>query len=155
MRDGSAQRLDQPLRINKKAPSRPERETSVQALTEGTVVLRNAASEPHVCGVARMLAKMGAEISGVGSNTMTIRGVPALKGCDHTIDSDYLEIGSFVGLAAVTNSAITIERVGENRAADGSYRVLVRGTELVPGSRIITTQLPKAISGLRVEPIAS
>ncbi len=51
--------------------------------------------------------------------------------------------------------AITIERVGENRADDGSYRVLVRGAELLPGSRIITTQLPKAIGGLAVQPIAS
>lgn len=81
------------------------------ALTNGLVTLRNAASEPHVCGLARMLVQMGAEISGVGSNTLTIRGVDALKGCDHTIDSDYLEIGSFLGLAAVTNSPLTIERV--------------------------------------------
>ncbi len=81
------------------------------ALTNGLVTLRNAASEPHVCGLARMLVQMGAEISGVGSNTLTIRGVESLKGCDHTIDSDYLEIGSFLGLAAVTNSPLTIERV--------------------------------------------
>ncbi len=81
------------------------------AMTPGVTILRNAASEPHVCGLARMLQAMGAEISGVGSNTLTIHGVSQLKGCDHTIESDYLEIGSFVGLAAVTDSDLTIERV--------------------------------------------
>lgn len=81
------------------------------ALTPGTTILRNAASEPHVCGLARMLKSMGAEISGIGSNTLVIHGVPRLSGCDHAIESDYLEIGSFVGLAAVTNSDLTIERV--------------------------------------------
>lgn len=81
------------------------------ALTPGTTVLHNAASEPHVCGLARMLRSMGAEISGIGTNTLVIHGVSRLGGCDHTIDSDYLEIGSFVGLAAVTDSDLTIERV--------------------------------------------
>lgn len=81
------------------------------ALTPGTTVLRNAASEPHVCGLARMLKSMGAEISGIGSNTLVIHGVTKLHGCDHTIESDYLEIGSFIGLAAVTDSDLTIERV--------------------------------------------
>jgi UDP-N-acetylglucosamine 1-carboxyvinyltransferase len=81
------------------------------SLAQGTTILRNAASEPHVCGLARMLKSMGAEISGIGSNTLVVHGVDRLGGCDHTIESDYLEIGSFIGLAAVTNSDLTIERV--------------------------------------------
>ena len=81
------------------------------ALTPGKTILRNAAGEPHVCGLAKMLTKMGAEITGIGSNTLTIIGTSRLRGCEHTIDSDYLEIGSFIGLAAVTGAALTIERV--------------------------------------------
>lgn len=81
------------------------------ALTPGTTIIRNAAGEPHVCGLARMLVSMGAQIAGIGSNTLVIEGVKRLRGCDHTIDSDYLEIGSFIGLAAVTDSDLTIARV--------------------------------------------
>ena len=81
------------------------------SLARGTTVIRNAACEPHVCALARMLVKMGAKIDGIGSNTLTIEGVDRLGGCDHTIESDYLEIGSFIGLAAVTRSPLTIERI--------------------------------------------
>lgn len=81
------------------------------ALAKGTTVLRNAASEPHVCGLARMLVAMGAHITGIGSNTLTIEGRDRLGGCEHRIQSDYLETGSFIGLAAVTGSALTIRDV--------------------------------------------
>jgi UDP-N-acetylglucosamine 1-carboxyvinyltransferase len=81
------------------------------ALAKGTTIIRNAACEPHVCGLARMLVAMGAHIDGIGSNTLTIEGVDRLGGCEHTIESDYLEIGSFIGLAAVTKSPLTIERI--------------------------------------------
>ncbi|MFN3198460.1 MAG: UDP-N-acetylglucosamine 1-carboxyvinyltransferase [Bradymonadia bacterium] len=81
------------------------------SLAHGTTILRNAASEPHVCGLARMLNNMGAHIEGIGTNTLTIHGVPHLKGTTHTIDSDYLEIGSLIGLAAVTNSDLVIEHI--------------------------------------------
>ncbi len=81
------------------------------SLAKGTTTLRNAASEPHVCALARMLVKMGAEIEGIGSNTLTIHGVDRLRGVEHEIESDYLEIGSFMGLAAVTGSALTINKV--------------------------------------------
>ncbi len=81
------------------------------ALATGTTVLRNAASEPHVSNLARMLVSMGAQIDGIGTNTLTIHGRDHLGGTEHSIGSDYLEIGSFMGLAAVTGSAITIDRV--------------------------------------------
>ena len=80
-------------------------------LARGTTIIRNAACEPHVCALARMLVSMGAHIEGIGSNTLTIEGVDRLGGCEHTIESDYLEIGSFIGLAAVTKSPLTINRV--------------------------------------------
>ena len=76
----------------------------------GTTVLRNAASEPHVQDLARFLAAMGAKIDGIGSNTMTVEG-GTLRAAPHTIGPDHIEIGSFIGLAAVTNGAITIDGV--------------------------------------------
>src|SRR4051812_10527536 len=79
---------------------------------EGTTVLRNAASEPHVQDLARFLVAMGASIEGIGTNTITIHGGRPLHGCTHEIGPDHIEVGSFIGLAAVTRSEITIERAG-------------------------------------------
>src|SRR5436189_190351 len=79
----------------------------------GTTVLRNAASEPHVQDLARFLVSLGAAIDGIGSNTLTIDGGRPLKagGAPHTVGPDHIEIGSFIGLAAVTGGAITIDGV--------------------------------------------
>jgi UDP-N-acetylglucosamine 1-carboxyvinyltransferase len=81
------------------------------ARAQGTTVLRNAASEPHVQDLARCLVGMGAQIDGIGTNTLTVQGVPALHGALHTVGPDHIEIGSFIGLAAVTGGAVTIEGV--------------------------------------------
>jgi UDP-N-acetylglucosamine 1-carboxyvinyltransferase len=78
---------------------------------KGRTILRNAASEPHVQDLANLLVQMGAHIDGIGSNTYTIEGGRALSGTDFTIGPDHIEIASFLGLAAVTDSAITIEGV--------------------------------------------
>ncbi len=77
-------------------------------LAKGHTILRNVASEPHVCGLARLLVSMGAKISGIGTNVLEIDGVESLHGAHHHIGSDYLEIGSLIGLAAVTHSELTI-----------------------------------------------
>ena len=79
------------------------------ALARGTTTIMNAACEPHVQGLCRMLVSMGAEVTGIGTNTIRITGTDRLRGTTHTIGPDYLEIGSFMGLAAVTNSDITLE----------------------------------------------
>ncbi len=84
------------------------------ALAEGTVVLRNVAMEPHVQGLCRMLTAMGAHIEGIGTPILTITGVPRLGGCQHSIGPDYLEVGSFVGLAAVTRGDLSIEGVRQD-----------------------------------------
>ncbi len=81
------------------------------ALAKGTTILRNAACEPHVQQLCRLLVQMGSSIQGIGTNTLTIEGRDSLGGADHRIQSDYLEIGSFIGLAAATRSPITINRV--------------------------------------------
>jgi len=79
----------------------------------GTTVLRNAASEPHVQDLARFLSGMGARIDGVGTNTLTVEGGAPLTGgaAPFTVGPDHIEIGSFIGLAAATNGAVTIDGV--------------------------------------------
>ena len=78
---------------------------------KGRTMLRNAACEPHVQDLARALVAMGAQIDGIGSNIYTIEGGRPLGGAAYTIGPDHIEIGSFIGLAAVTNGAITIDPV--------------------------------------------
>ena len=115
------------------------------ALAQGTTIYRNAASEPHVQELCELLNLMGARIEGIGSNTLTIHGVDTLHGAEFTIGPDYLEIGSFIGLAAITGGEITIrnaapqhlamirlvfERLGIKFAAQGEDVVVPRGQSL-------------------------
>jgi len=78
-------------------------------LAKGTTTIFNAACEPYVQQLCKMLIRMGARIDGVGSNLITVKGVPMLHGCDHTMLSDMIEVGSFIGLAAMTQSEILIK----------------------------------------------
>jgi UDP-N-acetylglucosamine 1-carboxyvinyltransferase len=80
-------------------------------LAKGVTTLYNAACEPYIQQLCRMLCSMGAKISGIGSNLLTIEGVHSLKGCHHTLLPDMIEVGSFIGMAALTNSEITIQQV--------------------------------------------
>ena len=78
----------------------------------GTTTLRNAASEPHVQDLAHFLAALGARIDGIGTNTMIVHGPAALHSATHTIGPDHIEVGSLIGLAAVTRSPLRIVRAG-------------------------------------------
>ncbi len=80
-------------------------------LAKGTTTIYNAACEPYLQQLCKMLNSMGAKISGVGSNLLTIEGVEELGGCEHTVLPDMIEIGSWIGLAAMTRSEITIKDV--------------------------------------------
>jgi len=80
-------------------------------LAKGKTVIYNAACEPYVQQLCKMLNNMGAKISGVGSNLLTIEGVESLHGCQHRILPDMIEVGSFIGMAAITKSEITIKDV--------------------------------------------
>ncbi len=104
----------------------------------GTTILRNAASEPHVQDLARFLVSLGAAIEGIGSNTLTIAGGQPLKAAAHTVGPDHIEVGSFIGLAAVTGGSVTIDGVrGDDLQATllGFERLGVRprleGTKLI------------------------
>jgi UDP-N-acetylglucosamine 1-carboxyvinyltransferase len=78
-------------------------------LTKGNTIIYNAACEPYLQQLSKMLVRMGAKIDGIGSNLLTIKGVEKLHGCEHTMLPDMIEIGSFIGLAAMTQSEITIK----------------------------------------------
>ncbi|RMF39091.1 MAG: UDP-N-acetylglucosamine 1-carboxyvinyltransferase [Chloroflexi bacterium] len=78
-------------------------------MAQGTTVIRNAASEPHVQDLCHFLNRLGAQIEGIGSNVLTIQGVDRLRGGEYTIGADYLEVASFIAAAAVTDGEITIK----------------------------------------------
>jgi UDP-N-acetylglucosamine 1-carboxyvinyltransferase len=113
------------------------------ALTRGPTVIRNAASEPHVQDLARMLEQMGAAIDGIGSNVMTVHGTGALRGCTHAIAPDHIEIGSFMALAGVTGGELVVKdtRPEDLRMIRMVFERLglrseLRGTEvIVPGNQ--------------------
>ena len=95
-------------------PSVTGTENAIMAAVAATghTVLHNAASEPHVQDLCRMLVAMGATITGIGSNVLVIEGGARLKGCTHMIGPDHIEVGSFIGLAAVTRSELRIADAG-------------------------------------------
>jgi UDP-N-acetylglucosamine 1-carboxyvinyltransferase len=116
------------------------------ALIDGTTVIRNAACEPHVQDVARMLNKMGAAIEGIGSNVMQVHGMGRLGGCEHTVSPDHIEIASFMALAGVTGGELRIQscvpddmrmirlvfaRLGLHSELDGDDCVVPGGQKLV------------------------
>ncbi len=85
-------------------------------VAEGKTRIYNAACEPYIQQLCRLLNRMGAKISGVGSNLLTVQGVPrnSFKGCEHTILADMIEVGSFIGMAAMTGGDITIKKCNVN-----------------------------------------
>jgi UDP-N-acetylglucosamine 1-carboxyvinyltransferase len=116
------------------------------ALTPGTTVIRNAACEPHVQDLARMLVRMGAAIEGISSNVLTVHGVSRLAGCEHTVSPDHIEIGSFMALAGVTGGELRIRdtvpddlrmirlafgRLGLHTELDGADVLVPGGQKLV------------------------
>lgn len=95
-------------------PSVTGTENAVMAAVaaRGTTILRNAASEPHVQDLCEFLVALGARIEGIGTNTLTVHGGAAFGGATHTIGPDHIEVGSFIGLAAVTRSELRITNAG-------------------------------------------
>jgi len=82
------------------------------AVAKGVTLIENAACEPHVQGLCHMLQAMGAHIEGVGTNRLTVQGVERLRGCEHRIMPDHTEVGSLIGLAAVTGGSLLIRDAG-------------------------------------------
>src|SRR5215211_3278776 len=116
------------------------------ALTPGSTVIRNAASEPHVQDLARLLTRMGAAIEGIGSNVMHVHGLAKLGGCEHHVSPDHIEIASFMALAGVTGGELRVrdvvpddlrmirlvfQRLGLRSELDGDEVVVPGGQKLV------------------------
>ena len=81
------------------------------SLANGVTEIYNAACEPYIQQLCKMLVSMGARISGIGSNLLKVEGVSCLNGCQHSVLPDMIEIGSLIGMAAMTKSSITIKNV--------------------------------------------
>ena len=117
-------------------------------LARGTTLLDNAASEPHVQDLCHMLVAMGARIRGIGTNSLQIEGVDRLRGCTATVGPDYLEVGSFIALAAITRGALRIKqaRPEEHRVTEIAYGKLgvrweVQGDDIfVPADQELEVQ---------------
>ena len=139
-----------------------ENAVTAAVAARGTTILRNAASEPHVQDLCNFLVALGAEIEGIGTNTITVHGGRPLGGCTHAIGPDHIEVGSFIGLAAVTNSAIRIqdagvehlrsilmgfERLGVHAEIDGRDLVIAKDQP-----RVIRTDLGGAVPKLEDQP---
>ena len=90
-------------------------------LAENETIIQNAASEPHIQDLCRMLNSMGAKISGIGSNVVRIEGVKKLHGTEYTIGPDYIEIGSYIGMAAATKGQITIKGIKQEEIRPLKY----------------------------------
>jgi len=110
--DGFEMRVEQlrgkEIFLDEASATATENALMAAARAKGTTVIRNAASEPHVQDLARVLTLMGAHIAGIGSNTLMIEGVDRLGGAEVELGADYIETGSFIGLAAVTHSELLI-----------------------------------------------
>jgi UDP-N-acetylglucosamine 1-carboxyvinyltransferase len=98
-----------PLFLDETSVTATENALMAAVLAEGTTLIENAASEPHVQDLCRMLVAMGARITGTGSNILTIEGVKKLGGTTFRIGSDFMEVGSLIGLAAATRGELEIE----------------------------------------------
>ena len=94
--------------LDERSVTGTENAIMASVLAEGATIIQNAASEPHVQQLCHLLNAMGATIRGIGTNVLNIEGVSELHGTTHTIGPDYMEVGSFIGLAAVTNGPIRI-----------------------------------------------
>ena len=100
--------MGQDIFLDEASVTATENAVMAAVTAEGETVITNAASEPHIQDLCKLLNMMGAKISGIGSNILTIQGVSQLHGAEYRIGTDYMEVGSFIGLAAVTRGSLTI-----------------------------------------------
>ncbi len=131
-------------------------------LAKGTTIIRNAACEPHVQDLCLFLNQLGAQIEGVGSNVLTIHGVDRLRGGEFTLGPDYMEVGSFIGLGAVTGGELRIQGAGVRDLRMTrlvferlGVRIAFEGDDVVvPGEQLLTVtpELGGAIPEIKDRP---
>jgi UDP-N-acetylglucosamine 1-carboxyvinyltransferase len=125
------------------------------ALTPGATTIANAASEPHVQDLARLLTKMGARVNGIGSNVMTVNGRETLAGAEHAISPDHIEVGSFMALAAATGGELRIRDIepADLTMTRRQFRRLGLSSEIEGGDVVVPPEQRLAVEADRGDAI--
>lgn len=114
-------------------------------MAEGVSVISNAATEPHVQGLCNLLNRMGAKITGIGTNVLTIEGVKSLNGCEHTVGPDYIEAGSYIALAAMTGGELLVKNAvcgNDYRSINNTFKKIGIST-IINGNDIFVPHHPR------------
>ncbi len=119
-------------------------------LAQGTTVIRGAACEPHISDLARFLNAMGADIDGIGTSVLTIRGVKQLRGTEHTVISDDIEAGTFIVAGAITRGDIYVKGITPQQIPAISEKIVEAGVELDWDDNGVRVTTPREISGIDV-----
>ena len=119
-------------------------------LAQGTTVIRGAACEPHISDLARFLNAMGADIEGIGTSVLTIRGVKQLRGTEHTVISDDIEAGTFIVAGAITRGDVYVEGITHQQIPAISEKIVAAGVELDWDDTGVRVTTPREIRGIDV-----
>ena len=119
-------------------------------LTQGTTVIRGAACEPHISDLARFLNGMGADIEGIGTSVLTIRGVKQLRGTEHTVISDDIEAGTFIVAGAITRGDVYVQGITQQQIPAISEKIVEAGVELDWDNNGVRVTTPREIRGIDV-----
>ena len=119
-------------------------------LAQGTTVIRGAACEPHISDLARFLNAMGADIEGIGTSVLTIRGVKQLRGTEHTVISDDIEAGTFIVAGAITRGDVYVEGITQQQIPAISEKIVEAGVALDWDDNGVRVTTPREIRGIDV-----
>ena len=119
-------------------------------LAQGTTVIRGAACEPHISDLARFLNAMGADIDGIGTSVLTIRGVKQLRGTEHTVISDDIEAGTFIVAGAITRGDVYVKGITPQQIPAISEKIVEAGVELDWDDNGVRVTTPREIRGIDV-----
>ena len=119
-------------------------------LAQGTTVIRGAACEPHISDLARFLNAMGADIEGIGTSVLTIRGVKQLRGTEHTVISDDIEAGTFIVAGAITRGDVYVKGITQQQIPAISEKIVEAGVELDWDNTGVRVTTPREITGIDV-----
>ena len=119
-------------------------------LAQGTTVIRGAACEPHISDLARFLNAMGADIDGIGTSVLTIRGVKQLRGTEHTVISDDIEAGTFIVAGAITRGDVYVKGITPQQIPTISEKIVEAGVELDWDDNGVRVTTPREIKGIDV-----
>ncbi|MCG9130820.1 UDP-N-acetylglucosamine 1-carboxyvinyltransferase [Candidatus Poribacteria bacterium] len=119
-------------------------------LSQGTTVIRGAACEPHISDLARFLNTMGADIEGIGTSVLTIRGVKQLRGTEYTVISDDIEAGTFIVAGAITRGDVYVKGITPQQIPAISEKIVEAGVELDWDDKGVRVTTPREIKGIDI-----